>query len=91
MSAIRPVLDRLTAVGVEVTPVVDGMDVIGGTIRGGRIDSRGDHRVAMAMAMAASVAEGPIVISDTANVATSYPGFVEHAQSIGLDVTEEGA
>jgi 3-phosphoshikimate 1-carboxyvinyltransferase len=88
---IAAMAEALTAVGVQVTPVADGMDVLGGAIRGGRIDSRGDHRIAMAMAVAASVAEERIVIADTANVATSYPGFVDHAQSIGLDVTEESA
>ena len=44
--------------------------------------------MAMAMAVAATVADGAITISDTANVATSYPGFVSQARSIGLDVEE---
>jgi 3-phosphoshikimate 1-carboxyvinyltransferase len=88
---IAAMAEALTAVGVDARPVADGMDVTGGTIRGGRVDSHGDHRVAMAMAVAASVADDRIEIAETANVATSYPGFVDHARSIGLDVAGEGA
>ena len=85
---IAAMAQALADVGVEVKTYADGMDVVGGSIRGGRVDSHGDHRIAMAMAVAATVADGAITISDTANVATSYPGFVSQARSIGLDVEE---
>jgi 3-phosphoshikimate 1-carboxyvinyltransferase len=70
----------------EVRP--DGLRLCGGALRGGRIDSRGDHRVAMSFAVASLRASGPIEIADVANVATSFPGFVEHARGIGLDIEQ---
>ena len=53
-----------------------------------RIDSRKDHRVAMSFSVASLRASGPIEVRDVANVATSFPGFVELARSVGLDVQE---
>jgi 5-enolpyruvylshikimate-3-phosphate synthase len=55
---------------------------------GGEIDSHGDHRVAMSFSVASLRAAKPILIRDVANVATSFPGFVGMARSVGLDVTE---
>ena len=43
---------------------------------GGEVDSRGDHRIAMSFTIASLRAAGPIAVRDTANVATSFPGFV---------------
>jgi 5-enolpyruvylshikimate-3-phosphate synthase len=54
--------------------------------RGGRVASHGDHRIAMSFAMAALRAANPIVIDDTTNVATSFPGFVELARAAGLAI-----
>jgi 3-phosphoshikimate 1-carboxyvinyltransferase len=78
----------LRAVGIEVEETPDGMDVVGGSIRGGTVDSKGDHRVAMSMAIASAHAEGPIEILDTANVATSFPDFVATANAIGFKLSE---
>jgi len=88
--------DRIAAMarGFEVLGVThevlpDGMRIQGGQpIGGGTIDSRGDHRIAMAFAMASLRATAPIEILDTANVATSFPGFAELANSVGLDIGE---
>jgi 3-phosphoshikimate 1-carboxyvinyltransferase len=82
------------ALGVEHLVTPDGMRIRG---RGdgpvfspGDVDSRGDHRIAMAFTVASLRASGPIAVRDTANVATSFPGFVELARSAGLDVVESG-
>jgi 3-phosphoshikimate 1-carboxyvinyltransferase len=73
----------------EVLP--DGMRIHGGQpFGGGIIDSRGDHRIAMAFAMASLRASAPIEILDTANVATSFPGFAELANSVGLKIVASG-
>jgi 5-enolpyruvylshikimate-3-phosphate synthase len=53
-------------------------------MRGGRIDSHGDHRIAMAFAVASLIASAPIEIEDVANVATSFPGFARLARAAGL-------
>ena len=57
-------------------------------LRGGRVDSHGDHRVAMSFAIASVRAREPIEISDVANVATSFPGFPAAARSVGLALDE---
>jgi 3-phosphoshikimate 1-carboxyvinyltransferase len=80
------------ALGVNHTVTPDGMRIRGrreGPVFGaGEVDSRGDHRIAMAFAVASLRASGPISVRDTANVATSFPGFTELARSAGLDVME---
>jgi len=86
---IEAMAQALTAVGVTVEPRPDGMLVHGGKIRGGRVDSHGDHRVAMAMAVAGTVSAEGIVIENTENVGTSFPGFAAAARSVGMSVVEE--
>lgn len=76
----------LRALGVDVEEFPDGARIQGGELKGGTVDSRGDHRVAMAFAVGASRASGAVTLLDTANVATSYPDFVAQAQAVGLDV-----
>jgi len=78
----------LAALGVEVEELPDGAVINGGALQSGEIDSGGDHRVAMAFAIAGMAAEGPVTIRDTANVATSLPGFATLARSVGLDIRE---
>jgi 3-phosphoshikimate 1-carboxyvinyltransferase len=83
---IQVMADGLQALGIDASPTPDGMVIQGGSITGGRVDSRGDHRIAMSFAMAALRASGVIEIDDCANVNTSFPGFVELAAGAGLDV-----
>jgi prephenate dehydrogenase/3-phosphoshikimate 1-carboxyvinyltransferase len=82
----------LAALGVEHELLDDGMWIRGrgdaAAFTGGAVDSHGDHRVAMSFAVAALRAAGPIRIRDTANVATSFPGFAELARSCGLRLEE---
>jgi 3-phosphoshikimate 1-carboxyvinyltransferase len=74
----------LKACGVLVDELPDGAIIRGGTIGGGSIDSHGDHRIAMSFAIAGLVASAPIAIGDCANVATSFPGFMELANGVGF-------
>ena len=86
--------DRLVAMaqglgrlGVEYELLADGLWIRGGAgFSGGSVDSHGDHRVAMAFAIASARASGPIEVRDVANVATSFPGFVQTARSVGLRI-----
>ncbi len=80
---IQVMADGLRALGVDATATADGIIIRGGAIGGGRVDSHGDHRIAMAFTMAALRAKGEIVIDDCANVDTSFPGFVERASGVG--------
>ncbi|WP_104203746.1 bifunctional prephenate dehydrogenase/3-phosphoshikimate 1-carboxyvinyltransferase [Billgrantia saliphila] len=91
---IQAMADGLAIIGVEHTVVEDGIDIVGAGDRevaygGGRIDSLGDHRIAMAFVVASLRAGDEIVIDDCANVATSFPGFTELARVVGLRVSEE--
>lgn len=81
---IQVMADGLQTLGIDADPTADGMVIRGGTIRGGRVNSHGDHRIAMAFAIAALRAEGEIVIDDCANVDTSFPGFADLVNSIGM-------
>ena len=82
----------LTALGVAHTALPDGMRIKGreqgSAFTSGEIDSFGDHRIAMSFAIASLRAAGAIEIRDVANVATSFPGFVPLAQSVGLAISE---
>jgi 3-phosphoshikimate 1-carboxyvinyltransferase len=82
----------LTALGVTHAALPDGMQIEGreqgSAFTSGEIDSFGDHRIAMSFAIASLRAAGAIEIRDVANVATSFPGFVPLAQSVGLAISE---
>jgi 3-phosphoshikimate 1-carboxyvinyltransferase len=78
----------LRALGVDVIETPDGARIRGGALASGVVDSTGDHRVAMAFAAGAVRAAGPVRILDTANVATSFPGFVGLCGQVGMNVVE---
>jgi 3-phosphoshikimate 1-carboxyvinyltransferase len=84
----------LTALGVAHHLLPDGMqlagcaDSAGPVFQGGRIDSHGDHRIAMSFAVASLRAAAQIEIIDTANVATSFPDFADLARGCGLHLRE---
>ncbi|WP_372956905.1 bifunctional prephenate dehydrogenase/3-phosphoshikimate 1-carboxyvinyltransferase [Marinobacter sp.] len=89
---IQVMADGLSAVGVKTTVTPDGIIIEGGqTIAGGEVDSHGDHRIAMSFAVASLCAGGEIVVNDCANVATSFPGFVELATGTGIRIHSEEA
>jgi prephenate dehydrogenase/3-phosphoshikimate 1-carboxyvinyltransferase len=80
--------EGLGALGVQHTLLSDGIRIRGGQgFSGGTVNSHGDHRIAMAFTMASLRARGPIRILDVANVATSFPGFVELAQAVGIRIS----
>ena len=85
----------LAALGVAHQVLPDGMRIEGRgegpAFSGGEIDSCGDHRIAMAFAVASLRAGAAISIRDVANVATSFPGFVGLAGSVGFDIRESAA
>ena len=77
----------LRTLGVELQLWDDGLRVTGGNgFQGGEVDSFGDHRIAMAFAMAGLRAHSPIHIRDCRNVDTSFPGFAGLARNAGLPI-----
>jgi len=84
LAAMATGLGRL---GVEHELLTDGLWIRGGgAFDGGVIDSQGDHRIAMAFAVAAVRARAPIEIHDVASVGTSFPNFVDSARALGLQI-----
>jgi 3-phosphoshikimate 1-carboxyvinyltransferase len=80
----------LEAVGIEVEERPDGARIVGGPMGGGTVDSRGDHRIAMSFAVASLRASSVIDILHTAEVATSFPSFLDVANAVGLEVSASG-
>lgn len=83
---IRVMAEGLAALGVAVAPRADGIEITGGDYGGGQVDSGGDHRVAMAFAIAALRAGEPVGVRNCANVNTSFPGFAALAAGVGLGI-----
>jgi 3-phosphoshikimate 1-carboxyvinyltransferase len=80
----------LRALGIVVDEVADGATIHPGALQGGRVESLGDHRIAMSFALAGMRAAGPVTIGDCANVATSFPNFRALANGCGFDLGEAG-
>lgn len=76
----------LGALGIKVVEHADGAEIHGGEIRGGRVESAGDHRISMAFTVAGLVANGSVTIGDCRNVATSFPGFIDQANACGFAI-----
>ena len=82
----------LRALGVDCQASEETMTIRGGvSLRGGTVDSHGDHRIAMSFAVAALRAAAPIHILDCANVATSFPNFRELATTLGMRIEARDA
>ena len=77
----------LRALGMQVDETEDGATLHGGiTLGSGTIESHGDHRIAMAFAIAGQISGGEVRINDIANVATSFPDFDGLARSAGFNL-----
>ena len=82
---IHAMASGLAALGIGVQETADGMIIEGGDgFSGGTVDSLGDHRIAMAFAVAGLRAAGPVTVLDVDNVATSFPTFEASARRLGL-------
>ena len=84
---IQVMADGLLAIGVDCKATPDGMIINGGSIKGGKVHSRDDHRIAMAFTMAALRSESAIIIEDCENVNTSFPDFIGIANRAGIAVS----
>lgn len=81
---IATMASGLRALGARIDETADGAVIHGGTLHGGAAHAHGDHRIAMALAVAAQCASDEVRIADCANVATSFPGFDELARGVGF-------
>ncbi|HIG0327125.1 TPA: 3-phosphoshikimate 1-carboxyvinyltransferase [Legionella pneumophila] len=85
---IGAMVDGLNQLGVHAEGFDDGILIEGGSIHGGEVNSRGDHRIAMSFAVAGAVAGAPVTIKNCANVATSFPSFVTTANMLRFQIEE---
>ena len=83
---IQTMAEGLAQLGIDAYPLEDGISINGGQLQGGSVHSCGDHRIAMAFAIAALRANGPLEIHDCENINTSFPGFIEVAKEAGLQI-----
>jgi 3-phosphoshikimate 1-carboxyvinyltransferase len=82
---IKTTAAELRKMGAEIEELPDGLIINGPTkLHGGKIESWGDHRIAMAASVAGLAAEGETVINNTACVETSFPGFKELLYKVAL-------
>lgn len=90
---IQAMVDGLQVLGVDAQGTEDGAVIKGfgsqGSFGGGEIVTHHDHRIAMSFTIASLRGSAPIKVLDCANVATSFPGFVELAQNCGIKVSQE--
>jgi len=77
---------QLSRLGAQITETGDGLIIKGGSrFKGTEVESLGDHRIAMALAVAGLVAEGDTVISEAEAIAISFPGFMQALRSLIKD------
>ncbi|ATY84848.1 3-phosphoshikimate 1-carboxyvinyltransferase [Kyrpidia spormannii] len=87
---IRTVAEELRKFGVQVAELEDGLIIEGGrALKGAHCRSHGDHRIAMAMAVAGLVAEGETVVEGWEAADVSFPGFVDLLRELGARVRVE--
>ncbi len=88
---LSAIATNLRAMGAQVAEREDGLEIIGGVrLQGARVQSFGDHRIAMAFAVAGLFAEGETVVQDVDCVNTSYPGFYKQLEQVIKDSDEPG-
>jgi 3-phosphoshikimate 1-carboxyvinyltransferase len=75
-------VDEFFKLGIGIRVLEDRMEVNGGTVRGGIVDSHNDHRIAMACAIAGIAGKGDVVIERPECVSKSYPSFFEDLNSV---------
>ncbi|MDO4540363.1 MAG: 3-phosphoshikimate 1-carboxyvinyltransferase [Syntrophomonadaceae bacterium] len=86
---LRSMTAGLNALGARIKETGDGLIIAGGRpLRGGTADSGGDHRVAMALAIAALRCEQPVIIRGAEAVSKSYPTFWDHYRLLGGKLNE---
>jgi len=82
---IKSVAENLRAIGAYVEELSDGLIIKGKSkLKGGKVSSYGDHRIAMTFIVASLITEGPISIDDVDCISTSYPNFIEDFKKLIL-------
>ena len=87
---LHSVAQTLNALGADIREEPEGLLIRGvPSLRGGTVDSWGDHRIAMMAAIASAACQEPVTVENAQAVSKSYPGFWEDLQSLGKRLTKE--
>lgn len=76
---------ELRLLGVKIEEYADGFAIHGGAISGGTVESHGDHRLAMSLAVAGLVSKSAVIVKDAQCTSESFPGFVDTINKLGAD------
>jgi 3-phosphoshikimate 1-carboxyvinyltransferase len=85
---IGSMVAALRSLGVDAQEREDGARIVGGGMKGGSVETRGDHRIAMAAAVAGLVAREGVSIPDPGSAAVSYPEFFKDLRRLGARVDD---
>ncbi|MEK8022857.1 MAG: 3-phosphoshikimate 1-carboxyvinyltransferase [Candidatus Hydrogenedentota bacterium] len=86
---IDAIVGEFASIGLTAKPTPDGLIIPGRqSVRGGRVQSRGDHRIAMTAAVAGLLSRDGVVVENVECVETSFPGFVRLMCSLGAEIAE---
>ncbi len=85
---ITVLCNQLLKLGVKLEEYRDGFSIQGGTLIGGACDAQGDHRLAMSLALAGLAAPEPITVHKAEILRESFPDFVTHLQTLGVEARE---
>lgn len=86
---IAVMAQELSKMGAKVKERADGLQIERSDLIGTTVDSHGDHRVAMTLAIAGTQADGETIIENAQCVDVTYPGFIDALKSLGADLTVE--
>ena len=78
----------LRAIGINVCSSKDSIEITGGKIKGGKVNSYDDHRIAMSFAIAGLISQNSLTIMNTQNIPTSFPSFVTILRELGVEIFE---
>lgn len=80
---------ELRLLGVDIEEHPDGFTIHGGKLNGGTVESHGDHRLAMSLAVAGLAAQSPVIVQHAECTSESFPGFISALQKLGANLTCE--
>ena len=83
---ISAMSEGLRNLGIRIDELPDGAIIQGGQFTSGTLQSYGDHRIAMSLAIAGTVASDSVIVKDVAAVDTSFPDFCQCMAKIGADI-----
>ena len=83
---IEGIYSNLKSLGVDVKMRDDGLEIVGGRIEGGAVDSFGDHRMALAFSLLGLVSAKGVLVKNAEVVSVSYPNYFEVLKKLGVEV-----